>query len=98
MVKQIKWTGKALRNLSAIISYLQNEWSDKVAENFALKVKNKLEILRKFPFSGSPSGIKPGYNKIVITKHNTLYYRVKKNEIVILNIYDSRQNPDNKKF
>lgn len=93
MAKKIRWTNKALKSFSGIISYLQNDWSEKVAVNFELKLRYKLEILADYPFAGSISEIKPGYNKYVITKHNTLYYRVKKDEIIVLNIYDTRQNP-----
>ena len=31
--------------------------------------------------------------KCVITKHNTLYYRIKENNIEIIRIFDTRQNP-----
>lgn len=36
--------------------------------------------------------------KCVTTKHNTIYFREEPNIIVILRIYDTRQNPDKLSF
>jgi len=36
--------------------------------------------------------------KCVATKHNTVYFREEPNIIVILRIYDTRQNPDKLSF
>lgn len=36
--------------------------------------------------------------KVVLTKHNSLFYRESKNHIDILRIYDTRQDPYKLKF
>ena len=36
--------------------------------------------------------------KCVVSKHNTLYYRNRRNCIELLRIYDNRQNPDHEVF
>jgi len=64
MVKKIRWTSKAINNYSRIISYLKNDWSEKVAKNFETKLQYKLLVLLDYPFIGSASGIKHGFNKL----------------------------------
>lgn len=91
MDKKIRWTPKALKSLCSVIAYLKTEWPEKVVIDFEHKLSRKLEILSKYPLSGPQSDIKPGYHKYVITKHNTIFYRIRDNEILILNLYDTRQ-------
>lgn len=93
MDKKIRWTSRALQNLSKIITYLKSEWPQKVSDDFEQKLKSKLSILVKFPLLGPESEISAGYRKYIITKHNTIYYRIKNDQIFILNIYDTRQRP-----
>ena len=39
-----------------------------------------------------------GIKGFLITKHNRLFYRNTDKELVILNFFDTRQNPKKKKF
>lgn len=36
--------------------------------------------------------------KCVVSKHNSIYYREKKDFIEIVNVFDTRQNPNKLKF
>ena len=36
--------------------------------------------------------------KLVITKHNKVYYRINKNEIYILALFETRMNPKRNKY
>lgn len=48
----------------------------------------------KYPEIHAPLRIR----KCVLTKHNSLYYRITNNQLEILRIYDNRQDPDLLKF
>ncbi|KGO84710.1 hypothetical protein Q765_20090 [Flavobacterium rivuli WB 3.3-2 = DSM 21788] len=98
MSKEIIWSSAAENDLIKILDYLNLNWNTKVTNSF-------LDILGKnisqvsftpdlFPVFNKSLNIR----KCVITKHNTLYYENHYSEIVILRIYDVRQNPDKLKF
>lgn len=90
MVEEIVWRRAAIKRLEAIINYLQDEWSVKVAEDFINRIEKTEELLVSHPFIGKKSA-KSELRKLLITKHNIIVYQIKKNKIFILNIYDTRR-------
>jgi len=44
------------------------------------------------------SGIKKDLRRVVILKHNTLYYRLKEDKIEIISFFSNRQNPNKRKL
>jgi hypothetical protein len=50
------------------------------------------------PFLGIKSQRFPTLRRLLITKHNSLIYRVIDDTIYLLNIIDNRQNPKTLKF
>ncbi len=94
MPKQIIWSQKSVKDLGNILDYLANEWDNSVA----LKFLDIIEVLviqislnpHQFPLIHKKLNIR----KCVITKHNSLFYRNKREHIEILRIYDTRQDPE----
>ena len=92
MVEKVIWTLKAELSFERVLSFLKEDWSARVADGFAGVVQSKIELLRSYPMAGFASGRKKGYRRILLSKHNSLYYRIKDDSIVILNIQDNRQD------
>lgn len=95
MAKRIIWRKKASDNLIEIVSYLQENWSPKDARNFIDLVDQKVDLLTKFPKAGKASQKQPTLRKLVLTPQNTLIYRIKGEKVIVLKIYDTRQNESN---
>ena len=95
MKYQVYLSERAEKNLYKIFIYLQNNWSEKVKNNFKNKLLQKIEIIKNNPYSFPSSNIKKEIRRCVITKHNTMYYRIKNFDIEIITIQDTRQNPEN---
>ena len=93
MVKEVVWGKRAFNKFQKIVEYLLKEWSEKVAEEFIDKSEEKIELLKNFPNIGLKSTKKVGLRKINLSKQNMLVYRIKEDKIIILNIYDTRQDP-----
>lgn len=93
MVKKIIWRKKAKNKFREIVFYLQENWSEKVAGEFVKVVLHKIDILTAFPRIGIISVKKEGFRKLILSKHNMLVYRIKEDKIILLNIYDTRQDP-----
>ncbi len=97
MAYKIEWTKNASEDLESIIEYLKKDWSLEIAENFILEFYSKLEIISEFPFAGNPSFKEKDVRKFLITKHNSLYYKIEAGKIILLDFFDMRQNPDKNK-
>ncbi len=91
MAYKIIWTETSVADLKKIIDYLKTNWSVKVARNFQEKLQIRLKIISENPISG-PVRDTPNIRKILITKHNYLFYTIKDKEIIINMIFDTRQD------
>lgn len=96
MALKVRWTKRADQKFANIIDYLNYEWGENSARSFAKTVINLLELLKEFPEIGGMENAEKNIRGFVIVKQLTLFYRVKKNEIIILNFFDNRQHPAKK--
>lgn len=93
MAKKIVWTNNAKADLFQILSYLQNTWSLKIADNFSKIVERKVELLSQFPELGARSQKFRRRRKITLTSQSILIYTITGENLVLLSIFDTRQNP-----
>ena len=98
MPKLVLWSPLALNDISSILQYLQDNWDSPVVVKFIDITNDLIEQIainpRQFPVIHKSKRIR----KCVITKHNTIFYRERKDQIDILRIYDTRQDPKKLKF
>ncbi len=93
MSKEIIWSPLSESDIESILDYLQENWDEKVVQEFLELTSSLLEKIsinpRLFPVIYKNEKIR----KCVLTKHNTLYYRDRKDSIDVLRIFDNRQDP-----
>ncbi len=77
MAYEIAWTKNAKEDLNNIIDYLKVDWSLDVAENFIMEFYSKLDLISNYPAAGRSSEKVKDVRKILITKHNVLYYKMR---------------------
>lgn len=77
--------------------YLLEKWNLKVRNDFIKKFSSKITQISQYPESCPQSSKYKGLYKCVVTKQTTFYYRIikAKNEIEIITVFDTRQNPNN---
>lgn len=98
MVKTIVWNRRASDSFNAIIDYLQKEWGDRVTKNFVSRTYQIIEFLSENPEMGTLENYEKQIRGFVISKHNTLFYRIDGKRIILLNFFDNRQHPHKKTF
>ena len=93
MPKQIIWSPLSENDFVSILEYLQKNWDSKVVEGFIEITFSSVSQIsinpKQFPMIYKNKKIR----KCVLTKHNTLFYRDRKDCVNILRIYDNRQDP-----
>src|SRR5882757_5752078 len=99
MAYKIIRTKTFIKNVVSINTYLQNKWNLKVAIDFQLKLNEQEALLSVKPNIGAAVN-KNNLRKLLITKHNRLYYRIDedKGTITLLTLFDTRQDPKISKF
>jgi len=93
MPKQVIWSPLSEKDFEKIIDYLKRDWNNKVVEKF-IEITDQLIYQisinpKQYPIINKSKRIR----KCVITKHNTLFYRDRKDFIDVLRLFDTRQDP-----
>ncbi|MFN0050181.1 MAG: type II toxin-antitoxin system RelE/ParE family toxin [Cytophagales bacterium] len=96
--KSIEWSEKFTEDVENVVAYLVYNWSKKTALSFIDKLNNKIDFITYSPFSGIPYRKYKNIYKILVTKHNALFYKIYDNRIELLNLFDTRQNPSKSPF
>jgi plasmid stabilization system protein ParE len=96
MALKIKWTKRSADKFDELLSYLEVEFGSKTTTRFARKVFDLLEIVAKYPELGQIEHQQKQIRGIKIIKHITLFYRIKSQDIILLQFFDNRQNPKSK--
>lgn len=87
---KIFWTENALNELAKTIEYLEENFTDKEIKKLAQKIESTTALLSKNPTIFPKSEY---IHRVVILKHNTLYYRIKGETVEILSFFSNRQSP-----
>jgi len=92
---KISWTPTARKTHFNVLHHLEKDWTEREIQNFIIHVDNLLDQIKQNPGMFEESRKKKNIRKGFITKHNTLYYRVKprKKELQLLLFWDNRQDP-----
>ena len=88
-----------IKNIQKITSYVNRHFGKKVADEFVLIVENKLLTLSNKPSIGVQTGLK-NVRSVLVGKgfQNKIYYAVKGDQLIIINIRDTRRNPKKNPF
>lgn len=98
MAYEIIWTENAREDLKDIFTYLQQEWSSGIAENFLVECYLKIDLIAHYPHIGILSEKIKTVRRILVTKHNALFYKVEKERIILLDFFDTRKHPDKSNY
>ena len=90
----IDWSENAKADFDAIIAYLADVWSPQIAERFIDDFYRKPDLLEANPEIGRRSERRPDIRVLPVTKYNRLYYTLREGRIVLINLLDTRSNPD----
>jgi plasmid stabilization system protein ParE len=90
---RIRWTEEASNNLENIVKYLESNWSEKELKSFFLKLEKQLELISIFPQAYPLSALTKKVHRCVFLENLSIYYTIDNEFIVLLSIFDTRQNP-----
>ena len=94
MPKQVVWSPASEQDIDKILEYISSNWNSRLAKLFINKVEDCIHLITEnpeiFPYINQSLRIR----KCVITKQNSLFYRVTHDNIEIIRVFDTRQNPN----
>lgn len=90
---ELIFTNKATEMLISVALFIEQKWNLKEAEKFLSKAHQTFNLILKFPYIFKASTLDPNIRIGIIAKHCSFFYEVKKTEIIILFLWDNRQEP-----
>lgn len=93
MAKLVIWSEMAENDLESILSYLIEVWGIQVNQQFLFETFSTIDKISHNPKLFPIIKTKEKIRKCVLTKHNSLFYKENKNHVIILRIFDNRQDP-----
>lgn len=93
-MRKLVLTNRAKFNIKSLLEYLELSWSVKVREKQADNLLKTMRMLQGNPemFPKSDHNLK--IRKCVISKQSILYYSFNQNSVVIISLFDTRQDPN----
>lgn len=92
-MRKIIFSSRSKFQLDSLLDYLEIRFSVSTKKKFVLKLDKVIVIIQKDPETFSKSNSNKAIRKCVISKQTTLYYRYNNQEIRLLSLFDTRQNP-----
>lgn len=91
-MRKVKISSEAKLDLIGIEEYLLNKWNEKVADDFYQKLIDAIDILETSNVNFERY-FDTDFRKFLLTKHNTIVYRVIDDEITIVRLLQNFQDP-----
>jgi plasmid stabilization system protein ParE len=90
---KLLWSDNALEELRRTFAYLEENFTDREIRRLATKLEFALKLIVQNPLTFPKSEKSARVRRAIATKHNTIYYRISKNQIEILSFFSNRQDP-----
>ena len=84
----------AAKKLEITLDQIRDYWSERIKDEFLDRFKSKVVQISRFPESISQSTKQDGLFKAVVDRNTSFIYRINKDSIEIITVFDNRQNPD----
>ncbi|MBK6536330.1 MAG: type II toxin-antitoxin system RelE/ParE family toxin [Ignavibacteria bacterium] len=98
MVYNIVFSERASKELNSTLKYIEENWSFKVADEFAKTIDKKISYVKSNPYQYPPFKNKKEIRKCVVTEQISFFYRILNDEVQIITIFDTRQSPSKLKL
>jgi plasmid stabilization system protein ParE len=93
-IYRILWSDEALKNLKALVNYLENNWTEKELNQFVVLLDKRLDLIQQNLHLFPPLNPTSSLRRSVLSKQTSIYYRIVNNELQIITLFDNRQNPE----
>ena len=95
---RIRWTDNALKELAETIAFLETNWTEKELRKLSNALDKTLNLISQNPYLFQSSDFKKDIRRAVILSLNSLYYRIKDQDVEILSFFSNRQKPTKRKL
>ena len=93
-MKNLVLSQKAEKQMENIFQYVEAKFSERIRKELAKKIYNCFKLIENDPELFSFSDYNNSLRKCVVSKRTTVFYQIRKENIVVVSVFDTRQNPN----
>lgn len=93
MKRELSFTEEASEMLLLTALFIENKWSRNHADKFLEKAFKTFENLTQQPYIFKASSFEKEIRIGIINKNCSFYYKIQRSKILVLFLWDNRQNP-----
>lgn len=94
MKREVVITPRAKIEIEEIFEYIELKWNNEVKKKFSNKINAAIKLIVENPELFPISNINRKIRKVVISKQTSLFYHFNYKHIVIVSVFDTRQDPN----
>jgi plasmid stabilization system protein ParE len=98
MERTVRYSSDALGQIREIWQYVDENLSAKAADQILVRIEEKVEWISKYAETGHLSEVSPKIRYVLVDKHRRLYYEIDEDEVIILALFDTRQDIQKRPF
>ena len=95
---RVRWTDNALKELAETIAFLETNWTEKELRKLSNALDKTLNLISQNPYIFQSSDFKKNIRRAVILSLNSLYYKIKDQDVEIISFFSNRQSPTKRKL
>ncbi len=93
---EIRWTTHALLELEETFKQIEELWTEKELHNLSVAIEQKVKLISQNPFLFQASDEGNQVRRAVVSRLNSIYYRINGDQIEIVSFFLNRRNPGSK--
>jgi plasmid stabilization system protein ParE len=93
MKREVVITPRAKIEIQNVFDYLESKWNEKTKKQFSTKINTIINLIIENPELFPFSNVNIKIRKAVVSKQSTLFYYFNSKHIIVLSVFDTRQNP-----
>jgi plasmid stabilization system protein ParE len=96
--KSLRWSERAREENNNLLDYLLNEWGEEITLRIAEQIEKTAIRIQQSPDQFPIFSKRKHVRRCVLSPQTSIFFRVYRTEIVIISVFDNRQNPKKRKL
>ena len=95
---ELRWTLRAIEEYEKLLEYLIEEWGELIANRIRTEINHQFIRIHRDPTQFPVFRKSKNTRRCVASPQTSIYFKVHKDFIEILSVFDNRQNPKKRKL
>ncbi len=91
-MRELMFSKKSIKEIREISEYIEAKFSFRIKLDFLEKLKKNLDYVASNP-ENFPQTEYEDLRKCVVSKQTSIFFKIRSKDIVVVSVFDTRQNP-----